>query len=91
MGKRLPEELEAPDLKLARLAKERRAMEARGKVIDESEVAQPEPVRFFDSVVKDEVKEAVKEAVQEEKKEKVKPKEIKKDKKNILAFKKRRK
>ena len=31
MGKRLPEELEAPDLKFARENKERRAMEARGK------------------------------------------------------------
>lgn len=35
MSKRLPEELEAPDLKMARERKERRAMEARGVVLNE--------------------------------------------------------
>ena len=36
MSKRLPEELEAPDLKMARLAKEKRAMEAIGKPLIET-------------------------------------------------------
>lgn len=66
MGKRLPEELEAPDLKLARERKEQRILEARKKVIDESEIVPPEPVRFYDSESKEEPKKEIQEEPEKE-------------------------
>ena len=64
--KRLPEELEAPDLKLARERKEQRAVEAMGVALPTEDVVYPEVTRYSELAIESESVKSIEEEIERE-------------------------